>query len=192
MNVQAFNAIVADRYPQLVDWIDWWFEDPGTGVFLAKWPDGLALPTETEVAARGVELSLKSALKANNDAYSAATRAITTDYPQLEKDTWPTQDKESKAWVADPNNALTPWIDRAAARRGLSREEYLRRTLAKAWQFEVISSYLTGTRQNYEDQIKAGGNPALDYTIPPSVYAELQAQSMQIMSTPTADLQGIF
>lgn len=192
MNVPAFNALVIERNPNLREGVDWWFEDTGGGVTLSRWPDGLALPTEAEVAAKGVELSLKNALKANNDAYSSATRAITADYPQLEKDTWPTQDKESKGWVVDPDNAPTPWINRAADTRGIGREEYLRRTLAKAWQFEVISSYLTGTRQNYEDQIKAGGNPALDYAIPPSVYAELQAQSMQIMSTPTADLQGIF
>lgn len=129
----------------------------------------------------------------NNSAYTIATTAITADYPQLEKDTWPTQDKECKAWVADPENeALTPWIDRAAATRGIEREEYLRRTLAKAWQFEVISSYLTGTRQKYEDQIKAGGNPVLDYSIPPEIYAEMQAQALQIMTTPAADLQGLF
>jgi hypothetical protein len=128
----------------------------------------------------------------NNGAYNSATAAITADYPQLEKDTWPTQDKESKAWVADPDNALTPWIDRAAAIRGIEREEYLRRTLAKAWQFEVISAYLTGTRQKYEDLIKGGGAPSLDYSIPPEIYAEMQAQSMQIMTTPAADLQGLF
>lgn len=131
-------------------------------------------------------------LASNNEAYNSATRAITSDYPQLEKDTWPTQDKESKAWVADPDNALTPWIDRAANTRGIERDEYLRRTLAKAWQFEVISSYLTGTRQKYEDQIKDGGTPSLDYSIPPEIYAEMQAQSLQIMTTPAADLQGLF
>ena len=141
-------------------------------------------PTEQEIRARR--------LLANNTQYEQATRAITADYPQLEKDTWPTQDKECKAWVADPDNALTPWIDRAATTRGIGRDEYLRRTLAKAWQFEVISSYLTGTRQKYEDQIKAGGAPALDYSIPPDIIAEMQAQSLQIMTTPATDLQGLF
>lgn len=131
-------------------------------------------------------------LAENNSAYTVATASITADYPQLEKDTWPTQDKESKAWVADPANAVTPWIDRASATRGIEREEYLRRTLAKAWQFEVISAYLTGTRQKYEDQIKGGGNPVLDYSIPPEIYAEMQAQSLQIMTKPVADLQGLF
>lgn len=128
-------------------------------------------------------------LKANNAAYSAATVAITADYPQLEKDTWPTQDKESKAWLVDPDNALTPWIDRAALTRGIDRVEYLRRTLAKAQQFEMVSSYLTGTRQKYEDQIKAGGDPVLDYAIPPSLYAEMQAKALLTMTAPTVDLK---
>lgn len=161
-------------------------------MFLAKWPADILAPTETEAEAKAAEIATKEALKSNNDAYTAATNAITADYPQLEKDTWPTQDKESKAWVADPDNALTPWIDRAATRRGISREEYLRRTLAKAWQFEVISAELSGARQGYEDQIKAGGSPVIDYAIPQALYAEMQAKTLQIMSTPTASLQGLF
>lgn len=159
----------------------------------AEYQAWLAAGNSPEPAPRPDEAeALKVRLIDNNSSYSAATSAITADYPQLEKDTWPTQDKESKAWVADPAGALTPWIDRAAATRGIARDEYLRRTLAKAWQFEVISAYLTGTRQKYEDQIKAGGAPALDYSIPPEIYAEMQAQSLQIMTTPAADLQGLF
>lgn len=119
MNIQAFNEVVRARYASLVDGIDWWFEDKGEGVVLARWPAGLAVPTEAEVEAKAADLAKTSALAANNAAYSAATRAITADYPQLEKDTWPTQDKESKAWVADPDNAPTPWINRAADTRGI-------------------------------------------------------------------------
>ncbi|WAC45565.1 hypothetical protein OU997_05180 [Pseudomonas sp. SL4(2022)] len=127
----------------------------------------------------------------NNIEYERATLAVTAGYPQLEKDTWPTQDKESKAWLADPDNALTPWIDRAALTRGIDRVEYLRRTLAKAQQFEMVSSYLTGTRQKYEDQIKAGADPVLDYTIPGNLYAEMQAQALLIMTTNAAELQEL-
>ena len=128
-------------------------------------------------------------LNRNNAAYEGATLAITADYPQLEKDTWPTQDKESKAWLAKPDTALTPWIDRAALTRGIDRVEYLRRTLAKAQQFEMVSSFLTGTRQKYEDQIKAGGDPELDYAIPPSLYAEMQTKALMIMTASIADLK---
>ncbi|MDP2446579.1 hypothetical protein [Pseudomonas sp.] len=158
----------------------------GFSVGPAPDPEPEVVPEPTPDQVRAIRLTR------NNGSYDEATRAITADYPQLEKDTWPTQDKESKAWVADPENALTPWIDRAAATRGIDRVEYLLRTLTKAQQFETVSSYLTGMRQKYEDQIKAGGNPELDYTIPLSLYAEMQAQAVLIMSTPPAQLQELF
>lgn len=94
------------------------------------------------------------ALRANNEAYNLATLSITKDYPQLEKDTWPTQDKEIKAYKAD-NTASTPWIDTAAAVRGLTRADYIARTVSKIAMFEQASAYLTGLRQKYEDRIKA-------------------------------------
>lgn len=114
-------------------------------------------------------------LEDNNASYEAATSAITADYPQSEKDTWPTQDKEIKAWQADPEHASTPWIDLAASVRGIPRKEYLQRTLAKTQQFEQVSAYLTGLRQRYEDQIKAAatveilGSIALNYGLPESL-----------------------
>jgi hypothetical protein len=99
---------------------------------------------------------IKSRLfKLNNENYEAAIAFHTSPYPQSEKNTWPTQDREIKAWVADPENASTPWIDAAAAVRGVSREDYLQRTLVKTQQFEQLSAYLTGLRQRYEDLIKA-------------------------------------
>lgn len=90
----------------------------------------------------------------NNDAYASATLAITDGYPDLEKDTWPTQDREIKAWQLN-NDASTPWIDTAAAIRGLDRLVYIQKTLTKIAQFEQASAFLTGLRQRYEDQIKA-------------------------------------
>lgn len=130
-----------------------------------------------------------SLIQQNNEAYNRATAALTADYPQLEKDTWPTQNAEAEAWVADPVGALTPWIDRAAAERGLDREEYIRRTLIKARQFVIMSSFLTGRRQKYEDEIKAGGSPELDFTLTSAVLAELQQVAQTITITPAADMQ---
>lgn len=127
----------------------------------------------------------------NNSAYEAATAALTADYPQLEKDTWPTQDRESRAWVADPENVVTPWIDRAAFERGIDREDYLRRTLAKAEQFKIMSSFLTGRRQKYEDAIKQGEEPVLDYALTPELMGELQAVAATIMTTPIEQLREV-
>jgi hypothetical protein len=159
-------------------------------------PDGWVVmqserPTPEHVAQADGSWTLDPSLKLtkNNTAYSAATMALTADYPQLEKDTWPTQNEEASAWVADPAGASTPWIDRAAAERGIEREEYIRRTLIKARQFKVISAFLTGRRQRYEDQIKAGNDPVLDYALTRELLAELQAITETIMSTPAAGLQ---
>ncbi len=158
-------------------------------------PDGWIVmhgerPTPEHIAQADGSWAVSRAAKllANNNAYNTATAALTADYPQLEKDTWPTQDAESKAWVADPAGASTPWIDRAAAERGIGREEYLRRTLIKAEQFKVLSAYLTGRRQKYEDAIKAGGDPVLDYALTPELLAELQQIADTIMATPAGDL----
>lgn len=137
-------------------------------------------PTEPPMAER---------LRENNAAYEAATGQLTADYPQLEKDTWPTQDQEASAWLQDPLGAQTPWVDRAAQVRGLDREEYLRRTLVKARQFVIMSAWLTGRRQGYEDAIKGGGAPALDYQLPQEVLLELQAIQQTVMTAPTAQLR---
>lgn len=133
--------------------------------------------------------SAQELLAQNNALYEQAVSAITANYPQREKDTWPTQDNEVKAWVADPVKAITPWIDRAAATRGLSRDEYLRRTLVKVWQFEVISAYLTGIRQRYEDVIKLGVTPVFDYSIPASLQLEIKMQSASLMSLNPAEVK---
>ncbi|SDS22018.1 hypothetical protein SAMN05216421_1122 [Halopseudomonas xinjiangensis] len=135
------------------------------------------------------EPTITERLQRNNAAYNAATDALTGDYPQLEKDTWPTQDTETKTWLASPGNAETPWIDRAAKERGIDKEEYVRRTLIKSRQFKVMSAFLTGRRQKYEDQIKAGGNPGLDFELTEEVLLELHAIQQTVMNTAAADLQ---
>jgi type II secretory pathway pseudopilin PulG len=151
--------------------------------------DWSGMITAEQRAQQAAKTLLASRITANIHAYNAATMALTADYPQLEKDTWPTQNDEATAWVADPVNAATPWIDRASSERGLGREEYIRRTLIKARQFKVMSAFLTGRRQRYEDQIKAGNDPVLDYALTTEVLIELQQITETIMSTPAAGLQ---
>lgn len=152
--------------------------------------DWSQLKTAEQKSAEQAAATLKARITGNNTAYETATKALTADYPQLEKDTWPTQNEQAAAWVADPTNASTPWIDRAAAERGIAREEYLRRTLVKAEQFKILSAFLTGRRQRYEDQIKAGGDPVLDYALTEEVQMALYQASQTIMETAAADLQG--
>lgn len=152
--------------------------------------DWSQMKTAEQVAEDTNKALRTSRLSSNTTAYNEATMALTADYPQLEKDTWPTQNEEASAWAADPVAAATPWIDRAAAERGIDREEYIRRTLVKAQQFKIMSAFLTGRRQRYEDQIKAGDDPVLDYALTPALLAELQAIAETIMSTPADGLQA--
>lgn len=152
--------------------------------------DWSQLKTAEQKAQEEAEATFKARITGNNTAYEAATKALTADYPQLEKDTWPTQNEQAAAWVAAPANAPTPWIDRAAAERGIDREEYLRRTLVKAEQFKILSAFLTGRRQRYEDQIKAGADPVLDYALTPEVQTALYQVSQTIMATPAAGMQA--
>lgn len=130
-------------------------------------------------------------IQENNSAYEAATTALTADYPQLEKDTWSTQDEETKLWISDPENASTPWIDTASSERGIDREEYLRRTLVKSRQFKLLSSLLTGRRQKYEDEIKNDQVPVFDYTLTTEILIQLQQIAQDGMNLPSDQLKGV-
>lgn len=107
----------------------------------------------------------------NNEQYEAAIGHMTSDYPTAEITTWERQRAEAVAWGTDPA-AATPWIDIAATARGLDRDEYLARTLAKVNAFAVASAYLTGRRQGIDDQIRAATTAeelaavVIDYTLP--------------------------
>lgn len=126
-----------------------------TGEWAGVWVEAAAVdPVEALNTAK------LAAYSRNNSAYDRANSEVTKNYPQSEKDTWPTQDREIKAYQANPTGALTPWIDTAALHRGISRELYIEKTLAKITQFEQVSAYLTGRRQGFEDQIKAATDAA--------------------------------
>lgn len=110
-------------------------------------------------------------VKENNAKYEAAIGKMTSEYPATEITTWERQRAEAVAWGNDPATP-TPWIDIAASARGLDRDEYLTRTLAKVNAFAMVSAYLTGRRQGIDDQIKAATTSeqlesiTIDYTLP--------------------------
>ncbi|MNQ55092.1 hypothetical protein D3C85_691750 [compost metagenome] len=120
--------------------------------------------TEADAAAKA------AAYAKNNGAYEAAIASMTAGYPPSEIATWEVQRQEAAAWDAD-SQAPTPWVDAAAAARGIDRAEYLSRTLAKASAFAMASAFLTGRRQAINDLINITSPadlPALeiDYTLP--------------------------
>lgn len=164
--------------PENTDWVEYqrWLDEGNE-------PNPIPEPSQEE--------NQRQLLNQNNAAYTAMTSQLTGDYPQLEKDTWPTQDKEVQGWIEDPDNAATPWIDLAASERDLDREEYIRRTIIKAAQFKVMSSFLTGRRQKYEDAIKRGETPELDFNLTPAVMQELHRIATSVMTTSAKDMSSL-
>ena len=157
-----------------------------TPTMFGTFPDGASIDVQgvlgelTEVeyqAAQNAELAARAdgirnvLTRSNNSQYDAAISRMTSDYPSAEVSTWERQRAEVVAWAADPASP-TPWIDTAAAVRGLDRDEYLARTLAKVNAFAVASAYLTGRRQGIDDQLRAATTAeelaavVIDYTLP--------------------------
>lgn len=121
--------------------------------------DGTVWRQTWDVIENGKTLEQLKAEKivAINAGYESAIAGITAGYPPSERLTWEIQRGEALAWQAD-EDADTPWLDTAAAARGIPRLEYIQRTLAKINQFALATAYLTGQRQKLEDQCKAAAS----------------------------------
>ena len=92
----------------------------------------------------------EEALKGADDAVSA----YMAQFSEVEKLTFPNQQKEVEAWLAD-NTVATPVLDSLAEARGISREEQIQKAVAKVQLFIPLSAKIIGTQQKYEDDIKA-------------------------------------
>ncbi|NLY16658.1 MAG: hypothetical protein GXZ05_09830 [Gammaproteobacteria bacterium] len=170
----AFGFALESLYPAAVP------------VLYGTCPDGVALDvpgviaelTEAEYTSAldaemisRLERARVDATAANNAAYEQAIALMTADYPPAEIQTWERQRAEALAWNEDAS-AETPWIDLAALARGLDREEYLVRTLAKVSAFAQASAWLTGRRQGIDDAIRAATSAVevravvIDYALP--------------------------
>lgn len=110
--------------------------------------DALRAPTAGEMIA--------DAHSRINAAYQAAVNAVTAGYPDNEIASWPKQETEARAWLAD-NNASTPWIDGAAASRGLTKAQLVALIIGNADALAPIHGAMTGKRQSLRDAIDALG-----------------------------------
>lgn len=117
------------------------------------WADGLLQAPESQPS-QVTAGQLRTALTAE---YERRMQAIAAGYPPSERESWSVQTSEAYALVADAK-ASTPWIDSAAAARGLGRLELAQRIVAKDAQYRVFSGTLSGVRQRIEDQIDAAGD----------------------------------
>jgi len=94
-----------------------------------------------------------------NAAFNEAASALTSGYPEAERMTWATQQREALAWAADPA-APTPYLDGLATARGISPEDMRQKTLDQTQLFMQASQQLVGTRQRLRDLAYAAATQA--------------------------------
>jgi hypothetical protein len=95
-----------------------------------------------------------SKIKAANDECDRRIGALVADYPQTEIDTFPKQEQEARAFVAD-SSAVTPLIDALSSSRGITKADLASRIITKANAFAVYCGQVVGNRQRLEDLLTA-------------------------------------
>lgn len=88
--------------------------------------------------------------------FETRAAALTAEYPEHERLTWPVQQAEALAFGADPQ-ATTPYLDGLAAARGIPAADMRQRALAAVQNFMMASQTLLGTKQGLIDAIDAAG-----------------------------------
>jgi hypothetical protein len=94
-----------------------------------------------------------------NAAYEKAVKELTAGYPDREIASWDKQEAEARALYAD-TSAVTPWIDGAAAARGMPRLNLAILIISNANALLPFHGALTGKRQKLRDAIDALGSEA--------------------------------
>lgn len=117
--------------------------------FVTQNPDGSFTATPKSAA-----MVKPIILQEINAAYQNAVDELTAGYPDHEIKSWPKQEAEARAYLADPN-APTPFIDSMLQERPLEggKAELVSRIMAKVEAYEVAVGALTGRRHALEDRI---------------------------------------
>lgn len=149
-NKQGLIDVVADQgtitipvapgnshYAALQKWLT---EDPGHTI----------QPVAASTLAEMISAQL---IKINTEADRRANIYIST-YPLFERQTWPNQEAEARAWLAD-NNYESARLTSLATYRGLTVEEIATRIINKVDLFNGVADQLMGQRQAMEDQLNA-------------------------------------
>lgn len=135
----------------------------GTGVnavgetwYLAQWVgDGDPALTQTHLII-GVDpdadvdiaapwLRMNHAIKLRNEG-SLRLSQLAGDYQPEERETWPIQSAEARAWLAD-NTASTPLLSALATARGISLEYLVGLVMENVALFEAASGAILGQQQ---------------------------------------------
>ena len=93
-----------------------------------------------------------SKLSEINGACDSILNAATADYPASEIQTFSQQTAEAQAYVLD-NNAPVPLLRALAIARGVDLNELVGRVLAKHEALSVLSGFVIGQRQAFEDRL---------------------------------------
>jgi len=92
-----------------------------------------------------------------NASYDKLITELGEGYPDKEQASWPTQRDERLRLLAGDTN--TPWIDAAAAARGITREAFAELIADNADTFSARHGQLSGTRHLIRDSITATEDP---------------------------------
>ncbi len=148
------NEIIPDSAVEISDDIFWMTINEIDGQWKLVNESVIKVPFPAPSAAR----MISTAQARINAAYQAAVDVMTAGYPEDEIKSWPKQEQEARAWLASPSEAVTPWIDAAAAARGITKGDLVAKIIDNANIFTVAHGALTGKRQALRDQIDALGN----------------------------------
>lgn len=89
-----------------------------------------------------------------DSAYEATIGMIAASYPPTERDSWPKQEAEARAWVAN-NLAPTPLLSAIAVARGTTLANISTRVIANADAYAVYAGGVIGKRQARMSQVDA-------------------------------------
>lgn len=105
--------------------------------------------TETELVAH----ARTKAVSRVNQGFENDTKVISSAYPELEKLTWDSQEREARDWFVD-NTVATPLLDSILlTRTNLDKATLVDRIITKADSYKSSIGNLIGKRQLLEDTI---------------------------------------
>jgi len=84
--------------------------------------------------------------------FDAAIAQMTTGYPQMERESWATQEAEAEAYSSDPL-AATPMLTKLATARGLTVDVIAKRVITNAAGFKAAAGDILGRKQARSDAL---------------------------------------
>ncbi len=145
--------------------------DDGAGEYLHRWDSPFPQPDDAELQAMhdawhadAERLATEAAQLQEAIVRAGGARrlaALAGDYAPAERETWDTQQREARAWLAD-NAAPTPMLSAIAAGRGIALADLVAKVMANVEAFEAASGAILGQQQALLDALAAVDPAAAD------------------------------